>query len=408
MSTSKITTAEYRSRRDKVLGALKGAVGLVLAGEGAPPLMGFWQPTTHFEYLTGIKDEPGAGALFDPGHEDPKKRCVLFLRPLNPEMEAWDGYRETISQSLKDKTGFETVLRANYLPRMLTQAARQRKKLACLHPFGVYDGAVSPDLAVFRKVTERVPGVGIEDHTDLLNSLRAVKSKAEVGLIEAAIKATAAGYEAVTGMLRPGVGENDVQRTLEAAFIEAGGGGVRGPAYNSIVGSGRNATVLHYMANTAKAGAGELMVIDAGASYEGYAADITRTYPVSGKFTAEQRRLYELVLEAQEAAIEAVKPGRCMWEVEAAARKVIEKAGHGDKFIHGIGHQLGLEVHDATPDGPLKAGMVITIEPGVYFAQKNIGIRIEDDILVTASGGKNLSSMIQKSAKDVERALSGR
>jgi Xaa-Pro aminopeptidase len=159
------------------------------------------------------------------------------------------------------------------------------------------------------------------------------------------------------------------------------------------------------MANTAKASAGELMVIDAGACYEGYAADITRTYPVSGKFTAEQRKLYEVVLEAQEASIEAVKPGRYMWEVEAAARKVIEKAGHGDKFIHGIGHQLGLEVHDATPDGALKAGMVITIEPGVYFADKNIGIRIEDDILVTASGGKNLSSMIPKSVREVEGAL---
>jgi hypothetical protein len=128
--------------------------------------MGFWQASSHFEYLTGIKDEGGAAVLFDPGHEDPKKRCILFLRPLNPEMEAWDGYRETIGKSLKDKTGFETVLRATALPRMLTAAARQRKSLACLHAFGVYDGAVSPDLAIFKKVSERVPGVSIADRTD--------------------------------------------------------------------------------------------------------------------------------------------------------------------------------------------------------------------------------------------------
>jgi Xaa-Pro aminopeptidase len=405
MKAQNIPNAEYRARRDKVLGALKGSVGLVLSGEGAPPLMGFWQPASHFEYLTGIKDEPGAAVLFDAEHEDPKKRCVLFLRPLNPEMEAWDGYRDTISQALKDKTGFETVLRSNNVPRMLTAAARQRKKLACLHGFGVYDAPVSPDLTIFKRVSERVPGVSIEDRTDLLNSLRAIKSKAELSLMEAAIHATAAGYDAVTKMLAPGVGEKDVQRTLERAFVEAGAGSVSGPAYNSIVGSGRNATVLHYMANTARTKADELMVIDAGASFEGYAADITRTYPVGGKFTNEQRELYEVVLDAQQAAIEAVKPGRYMWQVEAAARKVIESAGHGDKFIHGIGHQLGLEVHDATPDGPLKAGMVITIEPGVYFADKNIGIRIEDDILVTSFGHRNLSEMIPKKAKDVEKAL---
>ncbi len=405
MTTLTITTAEYRSRREKVLGALKGSVGLVLAGDGAPPLMGFWQASSHFEYLSGIKDEAGAAVLFDPWHADPKKRCILFLRPLNPELEAWDGYRETIGQALKDKTGFETVLRATALPRMLTGAARQRRSLACLHAFAVYDGPVSPDLAIFKKVSERVPGVSIVDRTDVLNALRAVKSKGEVAMLSAAIEATAAGYDAVTQMLAPGVSEKQVQRTIEAAFIDAGRGAVNGPAYNSIVGSGRNATVLHYMANSAVTKAGELMVIDAGASFAGYAADITRTYPVSGKFTAEQRSLYEIVLDAQEAAIDAVKPGRHMWQVEAAARTVIEDAGYGDKFIHGIGHQLGLEVHDVTPDGALRPGMVITIEPGVYFADKNIGIRIEDDILVTGFGAKNLSEQIPKSVREVEKLL---
>jgi Xaa-Pro aminopeptidase len=395
-----IPPAEYRARRERVLKALGKSVGLVLAGDGAPPLMGFWQPSPHFYYLTGIHDEAGAAVLFDPAHEDPKKRCILFLRPLNPELEAWNGYRDEISQALKDKTGFDTVMRTPALPRMLTAAARQRKSLACLHPFSVYDAPVSPDLAIFRKVAERVPGVSITDQTDLLNSMRGIKSAAEVALIERALKATAAGYEAIQRMLRPGVNERDVQRAAETAFIEAGG---TGPAYNSIVGSGKNATVLHYMANNGPCRAGELIVIDAGAAFGGYASDITRTYPVSGRFTAEQREMYELVLEAQQAAIDAVRPGRFMHEVDAAARRVFEKAGVADRFIHGIGHHLGLEVHDATPDGPLKPGMVVTIEPGLYFPNKNLGIRIEDDILVTERGGKNLSSHIPKLVKDVER-----
>jgi len=411
MAKSKVATrtqsthsqvSEYKSRRERVLKALDGQVGLVLAGDGAPPLAGFWQPTSHFAYLTGIKDEQGAGVLFDPSHEDPKKRCILFLRPLNPELEAWDGYRDEISQTLKDRTGFETVMRTNALPRMLTASLRQRKKAACLHAFAVYDAPVSPDLALFRKVSERIPGVSINDQTDLLNSLRAVKSRHEVSLVERALEATAAGYEAITRTLRPGVTEKAVQRAAEAAFIEAGGSG---PAYNSIVGSGRNATVLHYMQNSAVCREGELLVVDAGSGYEGYCADITRTYPVSGKFTPEQRKMYELVLDAQQAAIEAVKPGRYMHEVDGAARRVFEKAGVADRFIHGIGHQLGMEVHDVTPDGPLKEGMIITIEPGLYFPDKPLGIRIEDDVLVTRTGGRNLSPMIPKSVKDVEAAL---
>ena len=400
MMRDAIPVKEYQSRRSRVLKELKGSVGLVTAGEGAPALLGFWRPHSHFDYLTGIRDEPGAAVLFDPAMEDPKKRCVLFLPPLNAEMEAWDGYRDPISQALKDRTGFATVLRAGALPRVLTAAARERKSLSCLHAFSVYDAPVSPDLALFRKVSERVPGVTIVDRTDLLNALRAVKSQAEVSLLEAAIQATAAGFDRVTKMLEPGVGEKEVQRTMEDAFLAAG---ASGPAYNTIAGSGRNATVLHYMANRARCSAGELIVIDAGAAFGGYAADITRTYPVSGTFTQDQRKLYEVVLRAQEEAIKAVKPGAFMWQVEAAARDVIEKAGHGDRFIHSIGHHLGMEVHDVTPDGPLKAGMVVTIEPGVYFADTNTGIRIEDDILVTPSGRRNLSAMIPKTVREIER-----
>ena len=176
----------------------------------------------------------------------------------------------------------------------------------------------------------------------------------------------------------------------------------------SSLGSGPNGTVLHYTANDGVAGKGDLMVVDSGASYMGYAADVTRTFPVSGAFTKRQRELYELVLRSQKAAIEAVKPGATMVDVDEASRAVIEKAGLGDRYIHGIGHQLGLDVHDSTPDGPLKAGMVVTIEPGVYLPDEGIGIRIEDDILVTPKGRQNLTSAIPKAPADVERMVKGR
>jgi Xaa-Pro aminopeptidase len=329
---------------------------------------------------------------------------MLMLRPLNPEVDRWDGYRETISAALKERTGFKTVLRTAHLPRALTTAARRSKRLACLHPFGIYPAPASPDLVAFRSVAERVPGVTLEDRTELLPQLRAVKSAAELELMGKAVAATAAGYAEAMRVIRPGVGEGEVAEVLERTYRRHGAGGL---AYNSIVASGLNGTVLHYMDNVAVAAAGELMVIDSGAYYGGYAADVTRTLPVSGRFTPEQREAYDVVLRAQLAAIKAARPGVTMSDVDTAARNVIEKAGYGDAFIHGVGHQLGMEVHDVTPDGPLKPGMVITIEPGVYFPERKLGVRIEDDVLITASGNRNLTAMIPKTAEEVEAAMGG-
>lgn len=402
MSITGVPLSEYAKRRAKVLTSLKGAVGVVFAGDGSPPLKGAWVPDWNFFYLTGIKDEAGAAVFFDPKHEDPRRRCILLLRPLNPEMEDWDGFRDRISKDLKDKTGFEAVMRTTMLPRLFKIAARRSKRLACLHPFASYNAPVSADLALFNKVTQRIPGTHIEDKTDLFPSMRAIKSAAELKQMKSAIAATANGFAALAASLKPDVGERDMQRVLENGFHDAGGDDT---AYDSIVGSGRNGAILHYMANDGLCNKGDLLVVDAGASVNGYASDITRTFPVSGKFTKEQRDLYTVILKALEASIKVVKPGVKMSDVDAAARKIIDKAGYGDTFIHGIGHQLGIEVHDVTPDGPLKPGMVITVEPGIYFADRGIGIRIEDDVLVTAKGSRNLSAMIPKSIEDVEAAM---
>ena len=397
-----LPAAEYAGRRQRLLKALGNSAAVVFAGDGAPPQLGRWRPHAHFLYLTGLDNESGAAVLFDPTAEDPKRRICLFLRPIDPEMDRWDGYRDELGEALKQRTGFEAVFRTNLLPRFLTAAARRGKKLACLHPFAVSPAAVTPDLAAYRQVSERIPGVGIEDRTQLLSEMRAIKSKGELGLMRRAVDATAAGYREAMSAIRPGSTEAEVARVLESGYRAAGGTGL---AYNPIVGSGVNSTVLHYNDNNRPLEAGELLLIDSAASVHSYAADVTRTYPVSGKFTDAQRDVYEVVLKAMEAAIRVAKAGTRMSDVDAAARNVIERAGLGDAFNHGIGHPLGLEVHDITPDGPLRNGMVVTIEPGIYLPDLKIGIRLEDDIYITGRKNENLTGHIPKKVADVEAAL---
>ena len=397
-----IKVTEYQARRKKISAQLKNAVGVVFAGAGAPPLRGEWFPDMNFRYLTGIDNEPGAVVLFDPKNPNPKRRTILFLQPVNPEMDVWDGYRDHISQELRDRYGFDTVMRTNALPRFLSEAARRTKKLACLHPTAAYTQPVTPDLDIFQKIAARTPGCSIVDMSDAIINLRLIKSPAEVQQIQSAIKATHNGLNALMGKLKPGVGERDLHNALVGGFAQAGS--IRN-AFDPIVGSGHNATILHYKENTGVCKDGDLIVVDSGAEINGYASDITRALPANGKFTKEQAKLYNIVLKAQEAAIKAVKPGATMTQVDEASRKVIRDAGYGDQYLHGVGHHLGLETHDPSPDVKLKPGMVVTIEPGIYLQDKSIGIRIEDDILVTEKGNRNLSSMIPKTVAKVEAAI---
>jgi Xaa-Pro aminopeptidase len=400
-----IELKEYRSRRNDVLKALKGAIGVVFAGEDTAGLEEKWRAHSHFFYLTGIADEPGAILLLDPNHPSEDRRAILFLRPLNPELEKWDGFRAEISTALKDRYGFKVISRTNYLSRFLSESARRSKRFACLHPLAAHTATVSPDLELFRKLAERIPGSSVEDRSELIAQMRASKSSGEVALIQRAMDVTARGYYAVLKNLRPGMSEFDVQTLLEHAYKQ---GGARGTLYGTIVGGGFNATVLHYRANDQPLNDGDLVCIDSAASMGGYSADITRTLPVSGRFTKRQREIYDIVLRAEEAAIKAVKPGASFWDIDKVARGIIEKAGFGAYFIHGIGHHLGIEVHDITPienEGRLRLGAVITIEPGIYLPDETIGVRIEDDVLVTKNGSKNLSAMIPKKAEEIEKLM---
>jgi len=288
------------------------------------------------------------------------------------------------------------------MPRVLTQVARLTKRFAVVHSPAMPGAPVSEDLAMYRRLAERVVGVTIEDKTGLLPGMRSIKSKNEIALMERAVHITAAGFDAAITAIKPGADEADVTTALVRAFDDAGSQGL---AYNPIVGAGLNSTVLHYMTNTGPIAKDDLVLIDAGARFAGYNADITRTYPASGKFTTRQRKIYDIVLQAMEASIAKAKPGVPMWRVDKAARDVIAKAGFADAFMHGIGHQLGMETHDAQPDTPLAPGMVLTIEPGIYLPDENIGIRIEDDILITAKSNRNLSGMIVKDPHEIERLM---
>ncbi len=403
MPVDRIALSEFADRRSRLRTALKGAAGLVHAGDHDPHA-GDYRPHCHFEYLTGITDEPGAILLLDPQNPVEARRDMLFLRPLNPEVEKWDGYRLEVSAALREKTGFKSIFRHDKLPMFLNEAARRNKSVACLHPLAQYTQSVSQDLAVFKKLAERIPGLQIIDQSDELARMRSVKSKGEVAMVQRAIDITTTGFDAMMRAIKPGMNEFDVQETIEHAYRSNGG---RETSFETIAGAGINSTVLHYRANNQPLRDGDLIVVDSGCKWNGYSADITRTVPINGKFTKRQREVYEVVLASHQAAIKATKAGMRISQIDAAARTVINKAGFGDYFIHGIGHHLGLETHDINPAGdqPLRAGCVITIEPGIYIPAENLGVRIEDDVVVTKTGAAVLSNDIPRTVAQIEKIM---
>ena len=268
------------------------------------------------------------------------------------------------------------------------------------------------------------------DH--ILHELRLIKSSAEIKLMEQAAKISAEGHRRAMAYCKPGIHEYELEAELLYAFTRNGS---RAPAYNSIVASGDNACILHYNTNNAEVKEGDLVLIDAGCEYEHYASDITRTFPATGKFTPEQKAIYEIVLKAQEAAIEAVQPG-AQWDaphnasvkvitqglvklglLKGRPAQLIKSEAYKDFYMHRVGHWIGMDVHDVGDYKiddtwrELEPGMVTTIEPGIYIAPDNnkvakkwrgIGVRIEDDVLVTKTGYRILSKGIPKTVKEIE------
>ena len=262
-----------------------------------------------------------------------------------------------------------------------------------------------------REFEKAHPGLKTKNAASIMGPLREVKSAAELGMIRHAIAVTGDGIRQALKDCKPGRYEYELQAAVESGMRR---GGAEGVAFPSIIGSGPNSLILHYDENDRQMLKGEVVVIDVGAEYRGYAADVTRTIPVSGKFSSEQRKIYNIVRSAHDEVIKLIKPGVPMRVLEAKARQVITGGGYGKFIKHGISHQVGLDVHDAGASDTLRAGMVITVEPGMYIPvgeeslpkpYRGVGIRLEDDVLVTETGSEVLSVSIPIDPATIEKLM---
>jgi Xaa-Pro aminopeptidase len=396
--TSPFPPEVYRERRQRLMTQMKGGVAVVYGAEAVDQTPQIDGQNRDFSYLTGIQDEAGAALVLAPAERT--YREFLFLAPRNPEVERYEGIRLGLTQNLRDRTGFEQVRRMNRLGRTIVDLASRSGELHYLGPLADPEAPVPPALELYGQVAARVPGTRIVNSHNLIRQMRLVKEPRELELIRQAIAATERGLRAGIRAARPGMREFELKAIIEAEFRAAG---ARGLAFPSIVGTGPNSAILHYTGGDAAIRPGDVVLCDVGASVGGYTADITRTFPVDGRFTAEQRRVYDIVFDAQETALRNLRAGAVHEDVQNSAREVIRAAGHIDDFWHGLGHFVGLEVHDVgNYAGPLPAGAVITIEPGIYLPERGFGIRIEDDYLVTPRGYDHLSAGVPRAAEAVE------
>jgi len=384
----------YRERRERVMKALEGCVG-VLASQGeVNGITEDYRQDGDFFWLTGV-NEPNAWLLLSP--KSPFNKVTLYLKPRDPEAERWTGPREAISPELIEKFAVDKVRRGS--PEgVLAGIGAHQDCVAVIAPASMGKEERN-DAELALRLASRF-GLRVVFKRGLLADLRAAHSPDELVRMERAIAITRAGHEAVAKAVVPGVSERDVQTQLEYAFYAAGATGL---SYPSIVGSGPNGAVLHWDQNSRLLKDGDLVVVDAAAEYGRYAADITRTYPVSGRFTPEQAQVYRAVYQAQEDIFAAIKPGVSMAQLQHVAEESLRRAGFLADFIHGFGHFVGLDVHDAGDyEKPLPVGAVITVEPGVYLPAKGFGVRIEDEVLITPGGYRLLSPEFPRKLEDVE------
>jgi len=394
-----LPAALYRERRERVMRELEGCVAVLAArGEGGGVTEDYRQDGD-FLWLTGL-NESDAWVLLAPRAK--YDRASLFLRPRDPERERWTGPRDPISPALRERYGVDRVLRGRP-DRAAVGAGLGAECVAVIGPVGDLKEE-RPDAVLARQLASAL-GLRLVYKRDLIARLRAAHEPQEIALMERAVDITRTGHEAAARATVAGASERDVQTKIEYAFFSNGATGL---SYNSIVGSGPNGAVLHWDHNDRRLLAGDLVVVDAAADYGRYASDITRTYPVSGHFTEEQARAYRAVYQAQEDVFAAIKPGVAMADLQKTAEASLKRSGYLEAFIHGFGHFVGLDVHDAGRyDLPLPVGAIFTVEPGVYLPDRGFGVRIEDEVLVTETGYRLLSSRIPRKLEDVEAWVAG-
>jgi Xaa-Pro aminopeptidase len=396
-----------------------------------------YRQDSDFLYLTGF-DEPEAIAVIAPSHKEHK--YTLFVRPRDPEREIWDGRRAGV-EGAKSEYGADAAFPISEFEEKLPDFLNGVTNLY----YRIGNGHAELDETIINRIRQqRALGrrgmsapQAIVDPATVIHEMRLFKSEEEIDFMQRAADIGAEGHIEAMKAARPGMKEYEIEALVEYVFRR---NGASAPAYTSIVGGGVNATVLHYINNDATLTDGDLLLIDAGAEYRGYASDITRTFPVNGRFTPAQRDIYDLVLKTQVACIEKVRPGASVDELKNHSielltegmvelgllkgdpKKLIEEEKYKQFYMHGLGHFLGLDVHDVgryqikDEARRLEPGMVMTVEPGLYIAVDTkdipekylgIGVRIEDDVLVTENSNHVLSSKAPKEIEEIEELMAG-
>ncbi len=388
-----------------------------------------------FWYLTGF-DHPNAVMVL---RTDGGPAYTLYVEARDRDAETWTGYRPGVEGAERDYDADEARTNDRFLPDVSALMGKAKRVYHVLGRDAAVDAKIVETLEGLRLRSRQgpVPADAIIDPRSIIHEMRLFKEPAELDIQRRASEITREAHEAAARMARESVHEYEMQAVLEYTFRRRG---ARGPAYTTIVGGGSNATILHYIANDQKLRDGELVLVDAGAELEGYASDVTRTYPIGGRFTGPGRALYEVVWAAQEAALALCAPGNTLPQVhDAAVRTVVEglvelsildgdveeliaREAYRRFYMHSTSHWLGLDVHDVGAyriDGeprPLKPHMVFTVEPGIYVGAdeekvdarfRGIGIRIEDDVVITESGHENLTGAIPKAPDDLEALVGG-
>ena len=409
----------FAERRARLVAAVNAPV--VLFGytghEEANPSYVFMQEE-NFYYLTGHNEE-GAALLLLPESAEQKgwsgAREILYLPPRDLAEERWNGPRlGPDDPGIQEKTGFARVETFAKLRDALAALAKNYPEIYTELP-GPHDEGY-PHAANWSKwVKDLAPQASLKDVSSAVGTLRAIKSPGELALMQKAIDPSIDAHLAAMKMMRPGLYEYQVAARMVEIHAYAG---CETEAYSPIVGTGFNSTVLHYNKLDRRIEDGDIVLLDVAGQYSGYASDITRTIPANGKFTQRQREIYEIVLGAQNAAMEALKPGMTLsGQGPASLQKIAmdyidshgkDKEGRslGRYYIHGLSHHVGLDVHDPSgPARPLEPGMVITIEPGIYIPEENLGVRIEDDVLITPTGYKQLTARLPRSVDEIEKIM---
>lgn len=409
--------SEYAARRERLRAQVDAPV--VIFGytgrENASEAYVFNQET-NFYYLTGHNEE-GAALLIVPdsaaakGWSGPKE--IFYLPPRNFQVERWNGPRiGPDDPGVHEKTGFADVRPFSMLIADLKTLARSFSTLYTILP-GREDAGYPHFQNWADWLAKNDPDAKLAQVAAKIGALRQIKSQTEIALLTRAIEISMDAHIAAMKMMAPGLMEYQVAARMVDIHQS---GGCEAEAYSPIVGAGFNSTVLHYDKVGARIEDGDVVVLDVGGQFSGYTADITRTLPANGKYTPRQREIYEVVYGAQQAALAGVKPGAHFGGaggLQQIARDYMDAHGKdlrgaplGKYFIHGLGHHLGLDVHDAgDPGATFVPGMVITIEPGIYIPEEKIGVRIEDDVLVTETGYKLLTERLPRSAAEIEKLM---